>query len=339
MAKTETKEMMVPITATAIELYEGGILDAVLAKIEEKARKLVPDISTRVGREAIRSNAAKVTTSKTYLFQVGKDLTEEHRAKVTSINSVRNGMEERLNALKDEVRKPLTEYEEEEKARIAEIEYKVVMIIRYRKDDNGLYDAAHWAKLLEEIKGLCIDESFGDSVNIASIEKEKSIEHVEVKLAAAKKSEDDQAELEKLRAEVADREEKDRKEREEKERLNREERIKKDAAEEATRKANEESEARIREAQEREEKALREKQEAEERVERAATAERQRLEREAEEARLAAEKREANKKHCAKINNAAVKAIIKASKITEAQAKEVIKAIATGKVPNTSVQY
>lgn len=49
-------------------------------------------------------------------------------------------------------------------------------------------------------------------------------------------------------------------------------------------------------------------------------------------------RRESNKSHCAKINNAVLAAIIECG-ITEEQGKAIIKKIVTGDVPNTSIKY
>lgn len=357
MAKTEGKELMVPITASAIELYEGGILDAVLEQIEKKARVLVPDVSTKKGRDAIRSNASLVTGSKTYLFKLGKDLTEDHRAKVKSTNDVRNKMEERLNSLKDEVRKPLTEYEEAEKARAEVAQATIDELKGACAFEHASKPAECLCDRLKEIEAIVIGDSFGELENTASIEKEKCINRLTEMVAGAEKREADEKELERLRAESAEREAKELQEREEKERIDREEQIRKDAAAKAQREATE-KQARLdrerdekveqdridqakrdQEAADREAQLLKDKEDAERRVEMAALQERQRIEREQEQERIAAEKREANKKHCAKINNDAVADLMKHAGLSKENAKAAIIAIAKGQIDHTSIQY
>ncbi len=356
MAKTEGKELMVPITATAIELYEGGVLELALTEIEKKARVLVPDVTTKKGRDAIRSNAALVTGSKTYLFKLGKDLTEDHRAKVKSTNDVRNKMEERLNALKDEVRKPLTEYEDAEKARLCEIELVFERIKSFSSApvDHGSIAITYQ---LQQLREIIVDDSFGDLENSASIEKEKAINKLAEQLELVEKREADEKELELLRTAAAEREEKELQDREKQERIDREEQIRKDAAATAQREATEkqerldrerdekveqdrrDQEKRDQQAKDREAQLLKDKEDAERRVEMAALQERQRIEREQEQERLAAEKREANKKHCAKVNNDAVADLMKHAGLSKENAKAAITAIAKGQVDHTSIQY
>ena len=68
----------------------------------------------------------------------------------------------------------------------------------------------------------------------------------------------------------------------------------------------------------------------------------ERVEQDAYNARIADEaaqaKREANKKHCASINNKVLDALIGCG-ITREQGKEIIKKIVKGEVPSTSIQY
>lgn len=357
MAKTEGKELMIPITATAIELYEGGVLDAVLDKIEEKARAHNPDVSTRKGREAIRSNAALVTGSKTYLFKLGKDLTEDHRAKVKSTNDVRNRMEERLNTLKDEVRKPLTDYEQAEKENAARIRATIDEIKNASSAEHADKPAECLRDRMKEISSIKIDDSFGDFENEALIEMEKSINRFNDMIAASEKREADEKELAELRIQQAERDEKERKEKEAQYQKDRDDQIRKEAEDKANREAAEEQarvnreiedqrnaerveqERKDREAKETQERLEREKQDAENRAEMARMEERQRIEREQEQIRLDAEKREADTKHKAKINNAAVDALVKHAGLTKEQAKSAVKVIAQGKIATVSIHY
>ncbi|HFS8131095.1 TPA: hypothetical protein ACH2I3_004494, partial [Enterobacter hormaechei] len=92
-------------------------LDPIIEAIEKEARSLVPDVSTRKGRDAIASMAHKVARSKTYIDNAGKDLVAELKALPKQIDESRRIVRERLDALKDEVRKPLTDWENAESAR------------------------------------------------------------------------------------------------------------------------------------------------------------------------------------------------------------------------------
>ena len=89
-------------------------LDPLIEAIEKEARSLVPDLSTKKGRDAIASMAHKVARSKTYIDNAGKDLVAELKALPKQIDESRRLVRERLDALKDEVRRPLTEWEAEQ---------------------------------------------------------------------------------------------------------------------------------------------------------------------------------------------------------------------------------
>jgi chromosome condensin MukBEF complex kleisin-like MukF subunit len=61
--------------------------------------------------------AHKVARSKTYIDNAGKDLVTELKALPKQIDESRRIVRERLDALKDEVRRPLTEWEQAEESR------------------------------------------------------------------------------------------------------------------------------------------------------------------------------------------------------------------------------
>lgn len=92
-------------------LFAPGGLDPIIEAIEREARSLVPDISTASGRKSVASNAAKVAKAKTYLDDIGKSYVAELKELPKKIDAARKSMRDRLDALKDEVRAPLTEYE------------------------------------------------------------------------------------------------------------------------------------------------------------------------------------------------------------------------------------
>ena len=108
-------------TITATDLFKPGAIDMILERIEREAREQAAslEISTEVSRQAIASLAYKIARSKTYIDDRGKDLGESLRTQLEAINSERKRARERLDLLKDEVRKPLTDWENLDKARQA----------------------------------------------------------------------------------------------------------------------------------------------------------------------------------------------------------------------------
>src|SRR4051794_4598474 len=99
-------------------LFAPGQIDKVLAAIEAEARKLEPDVSTPRGRTEIRAMASKVTRSKTLLDDAGKALTEDWRKRTSAVNADRRIIRDRLENLAAAVRRPLTDFENAEKARV-----------------------------------------------------------------------------------------------------------------------------------------------------------------------------------------------------------------------------
>lgn len=89
--------------------------------IKEKADAFEPDISNAKGRKELASFAHKITKTKTRIDGVRGELTEEMRMQVAAIDRRGRVMRERLDALRDEVRQPLTDWETAEKARVENI--------------------------------------------------------------------------------------------------------------------------------------------------------------------------------------------------------------------------
>lgn len=98
----------------------GGIKAAVtVLKAEVRAQAASLDISTEKGRKQIASLAYKVAQSKTALDKIGKDLTADWQRQTNLVNEDRRYLRDEMDALKDEVRKPLDDYLASDAARIA----------------------------------------------------------------------------------------------------------------------------------------------------------------------------------------------------------------------------
>ena len=112
---SEVTDLVVIEKSSAMAVFTNNEqLDPIIEEIEKEARSLVPDVSTKKGRDAIASMAHKVARSKTYIDNAGKDLVAELKALPKQIDESRRIVRERLEALKDEVRRPLTEWEAEQ---------------------------------------------------------------------------------------------------------------------------------------------------------------------------------------------------------------------------------
>lgn len=352
----ETQLVEVPAKETALQVYstENG-LEPYLQIIKAEIDSFVPDVSTRKGREAIASIAYKVARSKTALDNAGKELVAELKEVPKKIDAERKRMRDLLDAWQTDVRRPLTEWEEAEAARV---ERHTDAINHMKSLTVGLesFDSASVSNRIAEAEAFVIDDSWEEFEAEAHRVKAASLATLREALAKRERYEAEQAELERLRAEAAAREQKER-----------EERIAREAAEAerlaAERRAQEEREAAARReteakaaAERRElelrlaaEKAEREKLEAQQRAEQAerdaqrraeeaAAAERQRQADEQARIEREAAAREADKAHKKAINNEALAALI-AGGMPEECAKQAITLIAQRKVPHITINY
>jgi len=98
-------------------LFSEGKADILVDEIEKKVRSFVPDIETIKGRKDIASLSHKIARSKTLLDNAGKQLTADWKAKSKLVDQERSRVWARLESLQEEIRKPLTEYENIEKER------------------------------------------------------------------------------------------------------------------------------------------------------------------------------------------------------------------------------
>lgn len=299
-------------------------LDPLIEAIEKEARSLVPDVTTKKGRDAIASMAHKVARSKTYIDNAGKDLVAELKALPKQIDESRRVVRERLDALKDEVRRPLTEWEAEQeriKAEEAMIALHVEALAMNEEFDRQLearIESDHEMALL-------MNDAFDreQAEKKAEAERQRIAREEDIKRQAEAKAmreaeERHCAELEAAaRREAEERAAKERAERERIEAQQRAEREKQAAVEAERRKAQEEADRIRREAEQREQARL------------------------AEEKRKADEqaRREADVKHRKAVGVEVVKALMANTSLTRDQAIEVLTAVKDGRIPHTGISY
>lgn len=130
---TTTGTALVPIeTLTPAIFATRESADDVLAKLRAASAAQVNgyDISTDEGRKAIASAAYAVARTKTAIDKMGQELVAETKRKVKAFDAERARIWDGCEAIQSEVRKPLTEWEESEKARIAAHDARITEIIR-----------------------------------------------------------------------------------------------------------------------------------------------------------------------------------------------------------------
>lgn len=299
-------------------------LDPLIEAIEKEARSLVPDVTTKKGRDAIASMAHKVARSKTYIDNAGKDLVAELKALPKQIDESRRVVRERLDALKDEVRRPLTEWEAEQERIKAEEAMNALHVEALAMNEEFNRQLAARIESDHEM-ALLMNDAFDreQAEKKAEAERQRIAREEEIKRQAeekAKREAAEQAQREIDAAAAREREAilaKEQAEREQREAAERAEREKQAAVEAERRKAQEEANRVRREAEQREQARL------------------------AEEKRKADEqaRREADVKHRKAVGVEVVKALMANTSLTRDQAIEVLTAVKDGRIPHTGISY
>lgn len=346
-----------PAAMTAEAFTDDRQFDALYTKINEAVAKHIPDVSSKTGRDAIASLAYKVARTKTALIGQGKKLTETWRDQTKKVNAACNTIEERLDTLRDEVRKPLNQWEDAEAERVDNHKACLEALINLSKIGFGR-PSSELRELLADVKqqpmGPAQWEEFAAQAGVAH---QDAIDTLTRLLATAEKQEADAAELERLRTAQAerDRQEVERLAAEEVSRLEAARAERERQAEEARKaelaKAADEAAARVerenaerveaaeRQAKEAQERADREIAEAKAKAERDAEAERQRLAA-AQEAEAAEQRRrDADREHRKTVNNAIIAELVECAGITAEQGQLIVIHLVGGLVPNVTLKY
>ncbi|MBC4678050.1 hypothetical protein H8L85_13955 [Klebsiella pneumoniae] len=299
-------------------------LDPLIEAIEKEARSLVPDVTTKKGRDAIASMAHKVARSKTYIDNAGKDLVAELKALPKQIDESRRVVRERLDALKDEVRRPLTEWEAEQERIKAEEAMNALHAEALVMNENIDLQRAVQFEADHEMALLMNDAFDREQADKAAEAERQRIAHEEEikRLAAAAAAREVEQRAQREREEAAHREAvlKAQAEQAERDLIAAEQKAeadKKAAVEAERRKAQEEADRIRREAEQREQARL------------------------AEEKRKADEqaRREADVKHRKAVGVEVVKALLANTSLTRDQAIEVLTVVKDGRIPHTGISY
>lgn len=317
----------------APSIYVENGLEKFLEQIRESVKE-VPDLSTAKGRARIASLAAQVSRSKTAVEKPGRDYLRHLKEAVKPAEAELRRFVSACDEMRDEVRRPLTEWEAEQERIKAEETMNVLhaealeMNIKFDQERAAKFEADHEMALLmndafdrelaekkaeEERQRIAHEEELKRQA--AEQAKREAEEKAAAELAAAKKREED-AIAARAQAELLAKQERERAEYAAAAAAARAEREKQEAIEAEKRKAQEEADRIKREAEEKEAARL------------------------AEEKRIADEAaaRAADVEHRRAINASAVQALIEQG-IPDDWAKACVVAIARGKVPATTINY
>ena len=306
-------------TITAAKLFVPGGVQEIISKLESDVRAMPKgDATTEAGRKEIKSLAYKIARSKTALDGLGKEHVAELKRMADVIDADRRIIKDRLDALQEEVRKPVTDWEDAEKRRVEQHE-NALSAIRAAAVIGPAVTSAQIAERAQLVMAIA-KRDWQEFANQGEQAIKETTEALHTAMTAAVKREDEAAELARLRAEAAAREQKDR-----------EEQIAREAAAKATAEAEARAQADIARLEQ-------ERLAADARANAAVDRELERIAEEKRLAEVAARAREADTNHRRAVNLAAVAALVEGG-MSEKAAKLAIALIAKRLIPAVTITY
>lgn len=104
---------------TVAEFFKEGGSESVLRSYLTKVRSFKYDLTTTKGRQAVKSLAMEPAKAKTLFEKAGKLYADELKKESRAVDEQRKYVRERFDAIRDEARQPLTDWEAKEKAFLA----------------------------------------------------------------------------------------------------------------------------------------------------------------------------------------------------------------------------
>ena len=180
-----------------LEFFKNGnILENLYTGIEKKALGLVADVSTKEGRSQIKSAARQLASVKTKVDDLGKKVVANLKELPKVIDANRKTFREKMEALQDEIRRPVTEIEERQKR----LESIASTHVNLAMADSATLDAE--IKKLEAMP--LTDEEWKESMNDAIMTVGGEINALKLLREAALKKEEDARRLAELEAKQAE---------------------------------------------------------------------------------------------------------------------------------------
>lgn len=348
MMEQQNTDLILPVISKEQypSLYIAGGLDPYYQQIRSQALSEVPDISTKKGIARVKSLAAMVASSKVAVEKPGREYLKQLKEMPKVIEAELRDWVSKMDALRDEVRQPVTEMEEREKARIAALDQRIAAIQELGSKATSESQSTEIKLWIGELESIAIDDTWSEYKERAQVAKDSAAVKLDAFLQTRITWEAQQAEIARLKAEQ-----------EEKDRIQREEQIAAQARHEAEQKAlrdkiaSEQREQAAkdaavkaqREAEEAKQRLIREQQESAERerlaAERAAEQEQQRIIQEQANRKAEEDRKAANVEHQRAINREVVSSLIAVSGITEEQAKSILCATVRKEIPHLLIQY
>ena len=329
-------------------LYVSGGLDPYYQQIRNQVLSEVPDLSTKKGIARIKSLAAMVSSSKVAIEKPGREYLKQLKEMPKVIEAELRDWNQKMDSLRDEVRKPVTELEEKENARIAALDQRLNEIHQIGSVAGlDILPSEAITAWVGKLEAIAIDDTWDEYQDRAAVAKESAKVKLDSALQTRLTWEAQQAEIERLKAEQAKRDQEERERqiaeqaRHEAEQKSLREKLESEQREQAAKDAQVKAE---REAIEAKERLAREQQESAERerlaAERAAEQERQRIAQEEANLKAEEERRAADVEHRRQYNREVINAMQAAlPNLSEQDAITLLTAIVLQKVPHLSIQY
>ncbi len=191
-------------------IFKEGGSQSILDEIKAFAASIDKDISTEAGRDNIRSVAYKITRTKTTLDKMGEQLKDDAQNIVDAVNKERRHIRAELETLQEEVRQPLTDWENKEKKRVLQHEAGLKALeLQAEWRDMPEPDAAGIRARIEQVS-LTPTDNWDEFTARAVATKETVLRTLGQRLEKQERQEAEQAELQRLRDAEAARVQKDR---------------------------------------------------------------------------------------------------------------------------------
>jgi phage-related minor tail protein len=169
-----------------------GSLKPYMDHVYNEVMSEVPDVTTAKGRDRIKSLAASVSRSKTLLEKPGRKFLKDLKEQPKIVEGNLREMVTFFDNLRDEVRKPVTVYEEEQKAHQEMLQAKVTYFgeqyteMMNNAPDNLAERLSYFEHVHSSLKSEPVDASFEQYQEAGEKAKVEALDKIELRIAGTK---------------------------------------------------------------------------------------------------------------------------------------------------------